>query len=232
MKAFTFAPSSLIQLGFIATALVRQVVPADAYFCCSHNTKDCTGDEWCDANDGNCGACNGLWMDPNSIPENCIARWGECTYDIYDCCPSNVCVGDQWYKQCIENPSTTPVAAPPDGTSHPSGQLSSMPSGAPSQSSQKPSSKPSTAPVVTTPPTPTGPGSFCCSHNTKDCTEDEWCDANEGNCGACNGLWMDPNSIPATCIARWGECTNDIDGCCPSNACVAGNEWYKQCIPS
>jgi hypothetical protein len=87
--------------------------------------------------------------------------------------------------------------------------------------------KPSTAPV-TAPPTPTVPGSFCCSWNIKDCGGSEWCSANEGNCAVCNGLWMD-DSVPTNCIARWGTCTTDIDGCCTSNVCV-GDQWYKQCI--
>jgi hypothetical protein len=146
-------PSSKPTTAPVVTTLPTPTGPGT--FCCNFDTMDCAeGSEWCSANDVNCGVCSGHWMDPNSIPGNCIARWGECTYDIYDCCPSNVCIGDQWYKQYRENPSTAPETTPPDGTSHPNGQPSSMPSGAPihppdgtSHPNGQPSSMPSAAPI-------------------------------------------------------------------------------------
>ena len=88
--------------------------------------------------------------------------------------------------------------------------------------------EPTTAPVPT-PSTPTYPGSFCCSWNYKDCGDSEWCGANEENCGLCEGFWMDEDSVPTNCIAQWGDCTNDIEGCCTPGVCDDGNQWYRQC---
>ena len=87
------------------------------------------------------------------------------------------------------------------------------------------------APATTDASDSIGLGNFCCSWNYKDCEGSEWCNANEGNCaGACNGFWlMEKDSVPSKCIALWGECTNDIDGCCTPSVCDDGNEEYRQC---
>ena len=64
------------------------------------------------------------------------------------------------------------------------------------------------------------PPTFCCTWNYKDCEGDEWCSANVGNCaGACNGFWLEKDRVPTNCIALWGECTDDIDGCCTPSVC-------------
>ena len=125
-----------------------------------------------------------------------------------------------------------------DGTSPPSGPFTEQPSAAPVTAPPAPTSppsvpfteQPSTAPAATT-PTPTDPGSFCCSWNYQDCADSEWCNTNEGTCAGCSGVWIKKDNVPTNCIARWGTCTNDIDGCCTSNVCD-GDRWYRQCIPS
>jgi hypothetical protein len=52
-----------------------------------------------------------------------------------------------------------------------------------------------------------------------------WCSSNENNCGSCSGYWIEDG--PKTCVAKWGDCTNDVNGCCVGTC--KGNKWYKQC---
>ena len=102
---------------------------------------------------------------------------------------------------------------------------------------------PSPTPPSPTPPTPTPPspntpaptvpapsGNGCCSMNFKTC-DSTWCGDTKDQCLSCgtsgDKAWL-PNGEQSTCIARWGECTNNPDGCCSPGVCV-GDEHYKQC---
>jgi len=82
---------------------------------------------------------------------------------------------------------------------------------------------------VATPPT-TQENSFCCSYDNFNCSEGEWCNASESNCGACMGAWIS-TTPPTNCrLAKWAECTNDPTGCCGSTCNGAPGDWYRQCV--
>ena len=89
---------------------------------------------------------------------------------------------------------------------------------------------PSPATPSPTPPPPTGNG--CCSQNYKTC-DATWCGDTEAKCLTCGSAgdktWL-PNGPVDNCIARFGDCTNNMDGCCGPAACI-GNQWYRQCLP-
>merc|ERR1711862_698539 len=70
---------------------------------------------------------------------------------------------------------------------------------------------------------------YCCSDDFKSCKKDGYCNANGNNCKRCNGLWMKEDSCPANGIKRWGECTNNTNGCCGPATCK-GSKWHKMCI--
>ena len=84
-----------------------------------------------------------------------------------------------------------------------------------------------------TPPAPTPPTNGCCSQNYKDC-DATWCGDTEAQCLSCGSsgdkTWL-PDGAVSSCIARFGECTNDVNGCCSPAICV-GDQWYKQCLPN
>ena len=113
-----------------------------------------------------------------------------------------------------------------------SGEPTSPPPPSPTPPSPTPPSPtpPSPTPPSPTPPPPTGNG--CCSQNFKTC-DATWCGDTEAKCLTCGSpgdkTWL-PNGAVDNCIARFGECTNDTDGCCGSAACI-GNQWYRQCLP-
>ena len=110
------------------------------------------------------------------------------------------------------------------------------PTGAPITAAPTISAKPSSvtpAPVTPAPVTaaPTG-GNGCCSQNYKDC-DATWCGDTKEKCLSCGSsgdkTWL-PNGPVTGCIARFGDCTSDVDGCCSPSKCI-GNEWYRQCRP-
>ena len=84
-----------------------------------------------------------------------------------------------------------------------------------------PTSSPSTSPVTS--PTGSGP---CCSQDFRTCTysSGEWCEA---NCSSCGGVMI--TGAPLQCIARYGECTNNVSGCCEPATCQ-GSSSYRQCL--
>lgn len=110
------------------------------------------------------------------------------------------------------------------------------PTGAPTTASPTLSAKPTSvtpAPVTPAPvtPAPTG-GNGCCSQNYKDC-DATWCGDTKEQCLSCGSsgdkTWL-VNGPVTGCIARFGDCTNDVDGCCAPSSCI-GNEFYRQCRP-
>jgi len=110
------------------------------------------------------------------------------------------------------------------------------PTGAPTTASPTISAKPTSvtpAPVTPAPvtPAPTG-GNGCCSQNYKDC-DATWCGDTKEKCLSCgtsgDKTWL-PNGPVTGCIARFGDCTSDVDGCCAPSSCI-GNEYYRQCRP-
>ena len=91
---------------------------------------------------------------------------------------------------------------------------------------------PSPTPPAPTPPAPTPPsGNGCCSQNYQTC-DATWCGDTEAECLTCGSsgdkTWL-PDGPRDNCIARFGECTNDMDSCCYPAICV-GNQWYRQCL--
>ena len=86
---------------------------------------------------------------------------------------------------------------------------------------------------ITSPPSPSTPTeNGCCSQNFKNC-DSSWCGDTESQCLSCgtdgDKTWL-PDGEQTSCIARWGDCTNDVSGCCSPGLCV-GDQWYKQCLP-
>lgn len=89
------------------------------------------------------------------------------------------------------------------------------------------------SPTPSPTPSPTtnnaSPSEACCSNNHKDCNMDEWCNENETQCGQCgDAMWLSGGALDG-CIARWGACLGNEDGCCGPASCM-GDEWYKQCL--
>ncbi|KAG7363802.1 laminin G domain containing protein [Nitzschia inconspicua] len=39
-----------------------------------------------------------------------------------------------------------------------------------------------------------------------------------------------PTSGGTSCIAKWGDCTSNSNGCCSGSTCVYQNQWYSQCL--
>jgi len=102
----------------------------------------------------------------------------------------------------------------------------------PTQPSPNPPSPTPPTPNPPTPPPSVSTGDGCCSMNFKDC-DSEWCGDTEAQCLSCgtagDKTWL-PNGARTNCIARWGDCTNDENGCCSPGLCV-GDQFYKQCLP-
>lgn len=84
---------------------------------------------------------------------------------------------------------------------------------------------PTKSPILSPTKQPTSSTLFCCSWDGKNCGTDEWCSSAESRCKSCSGYWIDDG--PKDCIAKWGTCTNDVNGCCVGSC--QGGKWYKQC---
>ena len=109
-----------------------------------------------------------------------------------------------------ESPSESPSYAP---TAAPTETASDAPSISPTET-------PSNAPTL----------SACCSQDYKTCGGDaipDWCELSEQNCNDCGGIIIIPPK--EDCIAKWGVCTNNVNGCCKPGVCD-GNEFWKQCL--
>jgi len=82
------------------------------------------------------------------------------------------------------------------------------------------------APIAPSPPSPPSTDA-CCSYNYKDCNAVGWCSESVANCAGCSGTWLEEGALTG-CIAKWGTCTNDTNGCCGDAECI-GNASYRQC---
>merc|ERR1712183_486560 len=100
------------------------------------------------------------------------------------------------------SPTPAPVSPTPPPTKSPTPPPTKTPT-------KTPTPPPSLAPVAPS----GGSGSFCCSTDYKNCGTDTWCNDSQSNCeGNCNGSWIGVGSCSG--LARYAECTNDINGCC------------------
>ena len=114
-----------------------------------------------------------------------------------------------------KSPTLSPVKSP---VAH----VTKTPTATPTQSPVVPVTK---SPTLSPVKSPTASNTYCCSWDGKFCGTDEWCSSTENNCGSCSGYWIEDG--PKTCVAKWGDCTNDVNGCCVGTC--KGNKWYKQC---
>ena len=114
-----------------------------------------------------------------------------------------------------ENPTITPTSLPSD-------VLVNEPSGSPSTSpSALITSAPSKAPSLVGP-------IRCCSQDYKTCGDlAQFCNANDANCARCDGIMI--YGAPLQCLAKYAECTNDVQNCCRPSSCQGGR-FYKQCL--
>ena len=90
-----------------------------------------------------------------------------------------------------------------------------------------------TNPPVATPTTQT-PDYYCDWGNGYGQPDNDYCHGSKENCERnCNGSFVDPNNMyapPSTnCIAEWGACTNNQNGCCSGLTCYVQSQWYAQC---
>ena len=90
-----------------------------------------------------------------------------------------------------------------------------------------------TNPPVATPTTQT-PDYYCDWGNGYGQPDNDYCHGSKENCERnCNGSFVDPNNMyapPSTnCIAEWGACTNNHNGCCSGLTCYVQSQWYAQC---
>eukprot|EP00566_Odontella_aurita_P036575 CAMPEP_0113569684 /NCGR_PEP_ID=MMETSP0015_2-20120614/24549_1 /TAXON_ID=2838 /ORGANISM="Odontella" /LENGTH=821 /DNA_ID=CAMNT_0000472379 /DNA_START=510 /DNA_END=2972 /DNA_ORIENTATION=- /assembly_acc=CAM_ASM_000160 len=125
------------------------------------------------------------------------------------------------------------TSASPGPTPQPAPTFQPQPTPAPVPApTDQPVIAPTKQPVVpTNPPVAGPPTSGCCSQNMKDCVS--WCGDTEDSCLNCSNLgvfWI--AGAQAGCLARWEDCTNNINGCCDSLSCVEQNPGYRQCVVS
>lgn len=96
-----------------------------------------------------------------------------------------------------------------------------------------PTSMPSTAPTIvniTGNPTPSSTATNCCTWDFYHCGADYWCNESEQNCqSTCGGAWVEKIDPSMQCIAKYQECTGDMNACCDTLTCE-GSDYYKQCV--
>ena len=145
-------------------------------------------------------------------------------FDIPQFCASNI-DGDPVTSAPSPPPTSSPTPAPAPTTPV---VPTSSPTPRPSLR-VTPQPTPNPTPSPTSAPAPTGDNSYCCSYDMINCSSG-WCNESSGNCNDCNGYWM-PTSGPSDCrITIWGDCTDDVDGCCAPSVCTGDSIWYKQCL--
>jgi hypothetical protein len=70
----------------------------------------------------------------------------------------------------------------------------------------------------------------CCTWDLYHCGVDDWCNESEHNCHvSCGGVWIKKTNPVMECIAKYDDCTGEVDACCGSLTC-RGDEHYKQCL--
>jgi len=65
----------------------------------------------------------------------------------------------------------------------------------------------------------------CYSNNYKNCIPDDF----DSESSSCNKIWLS-NPTSKTCVALWGECTNETSNCCSPAECF-GDDNYSTCVP-
>jgi len=97
--------------------------------------------------------------------------------------------------------------------------------------SSPPSGPPVTSPTNAPIQQPVGQDEFCCTWDFYHCGKNIWCNESMINCqvGCSGGVWMEKSAPEMQCVAKWGTCTSDNNGCCADLTCE-GNEFYKQCL--
>lgn len=71
---------------------------------------------------------------------------------------------------------------------------------------------------------------WCCTHDYKTCHTQSFCNRDQSACRReCKGEWIRDDWCPADGIPKYGECTNNVDGCCSPATCQ-GDAYYKQCM--
>jgi len=72
---------------------------------------------------------------------------------------------------------------------------------------------PTPAPTPTPTPTPTPAPAGCCTWDENvGCQASTWCSTSEGNCKACNGMWLSPAPQPTPGCCSWNKptCGNSV----------------------
>jgi hypothetical protein len=173
------------------------------------------------------------------------------TYEVTDCPPEmgNPCgypyppIGE--IPDTCASPTTLPPSPPTPVTDQPTASpvfVNETPSPtkktpSPTKTTPSPTKQPPKAPIqapITTTFVPTkSPEALpsidepaCCSQDFVTCGSG-WCSFNDVNCAGCGGVWMVPGNN--NCTPRYGQCTQNEDGCCPPATCE-GSQYYKQCV--
>ncbi len=130
--------------------------------------------------------------------------------------PKDVCKAACGTCDVTDEPTVSPTKlATNEPTVKPTDLTTEMPT-------RSPTKNPTKAPTPST-------SSPCCSQDFRTCPDgmSSWCNQSEGNCQQCGGVII--TGAPLQCIGKWGECTNDINGCCSPASCQ-GSGGYKQCL--
>merc|ERR1712106_157067 len=79
-------------------------------------------------------------------------------------------------------------------------------------------------------PAPITNNDHCCTWNMYHCGVDAVCNDNADTCQVdCGGTWLVKSSTAMQCIAKYMECTVDVNSCCGDLTCIGGAD-YKQCL--
>jgi len=227
-NAPVLAPSSPVALP---TPTVPQPTNSngDGRGCCSINFKTCHHDvgTFCWETEENCrGPCGKYWLPTGEI-SGCAAQWEACTHDD-DCCGPTTCASDGTCLADGWNYTADPTKSPASSPTTPAPVPVTV-----SPVSTSPTASPSLTPtIVTISPTiaPVNGDVDCCTWDLYHCGVDDWCNESKDNCHvACGGVWMKKTNPAMECIAKYKDCTGEVDVCCGSLTC-RGNEHYKQCL--
>jgi len=118
-----------------------------------------------------------------------------------------------------------PTTQAPAGT--PTANPIKVPTDAPASSPVKtPTKAPVSNPVKVPTKAPVG-GPGCCSQDFKECVS--WCGTTREECLSCGQdvFWI--KGAQTGCVARFGDCTNDVNGCCGTRLECVGDQYYRQC---
>lgn len=204
----------------VTAAPVTTNPPVAGPTCCSNDFKICV--DWCGTTEAECTGCNNddvFWI--QQPQGDCLARSFDCTNDKDGCCPGLTCVVDSaYYAQCryVDNgppPTPAPVAPTPVPVAPTSAPVALTPAPV------APTIAPTTvAPVANPTLAPTkNPG--CWSNNWKNCNI-------QNTFYSCDAIFLLTGALSG-CVALWGECTGNVNGCCNGALCT-GDATYAQCV--